>query len=172
MNCTPSRLTATVFAIAMLATTAAAAETDSPAPTRSFGIGFTIGQPSAVDFKWWANDLFGLNAGFGAHYFGAQIGGYVDAEFHVAGWVLGGRAPSRLYLGPSFSVGHAFRNHYYGYVHHGQATTYGAVGAVVGYEVDFWFPLGIFIEVRPEVGVFGHAGAFDFGAHVGARYRF
>lgn len=139
---------------------------------KEFGIGGTIGSPSSIDFKWWASDLFGLNAGVGAHYFGAQVLAYVDFEFNVAHWRLGGRAPARLYIGPSVSIGHAFKDHRYGYKKRNGALTYGGVGAVFGFEVDFWFPLGIFIELRPEVGMFGYAGTFDMGGHVGARYRF
>lgn len=146
----------------------------------ALALGFAVAasaQPRAIGGRL----AYGLEASYqhtvrGADFVEANLGlfgfGAIDAtatyNFMIAQPDWTSRGEWGFYAGPGASLGYGFNNSFH----------IAAVGQV-GLEYTFWFPLQLYVDLRPQFGVAVHDGAhfytgglFGFVPTIGVRYRF
>jgi hypothetical protein len=164
MSQLPRALIGALVGLILLASTAASGK------EHTFGIGIALGEPTAIDFKWRATRLIGLNVGVGAHHFSRNLAIYADLEFAPVHFKVGGGTDGVFYIGPGLQLGIADGDHYYGWRKESGGGTYIGLMMPIGVEFSFSFPLEIFVELRPGIVLVESPGAFDLGGQVGFRY--
>ena len=126
--------------------------------TVSLGLG--LGDPAALDIKFWNDNVSGFDLGLGLEHFDDVFGVYGEYELGLVSFALGNSgARGVFYLGVGGAV--AFTNDY----------TSVAVVIPVGLDFRFDAPVDLFIEARPGIGVV-HRPAFGIGGQIGVRWRF
>lgn len=123
----------------------------------SLGVG--LGDPTAIDVKFWTANSHGLNLGVGVDDFDNRLGVYAEFEFGLVEFMTR-RALGVFYLG----LGGALA------VHANDVD----LAAIVPIGLDFRFriPLDLYVEARPGIDFDGHDPAFGAGAQLGLRYVF
>ncbi len=137
-----------------------AARADTPYQTGVVSLGLGLGDPSALDVKFWTGNGSGFNLGIGLERFDDVLGVYGEYELGLAAFRLGqGGARGVFYLGVGGAVA--------------LTDEHTSVAVVVPIGLDFRFrpPVDLFIEARPGIGVL-HRPAFGIGGQIGVRYRF
>lgn len=122
-------------------------------------LGLGLGDPTALDVKFWTGNYSGFNFGLGLEQFDDIFGVYGEYELGLAAFALGNSgARGAFYIG----VGGALAAH----------SDHSSVAVVIPIGVDFRFrpPVDLFIEARPGVGLI-HRPAFGIGGQLGVRFR-
>jgi len=126
--------------------------------TVSLGIG--LGDPTALDAKFWTGNGSGLDIGLGLEHFDDIFGIYAEYEFGLAAFRLGDNGGRGVfYVGIGGAV--AFKDN-----------DHTSVALIIPIGLDFRLasPIDIFIEARPGAGLV-HRPAFGIGGQIGIRFR-
>ena len=168
-------LTAVLITLAAFAISMNTATAQGP-KGRSFGFGFSLGEPSAVTFRFWESRMNSWDAAIGVSHLGNP---HIHADYL---WHFPDAFNSRivsLYAGVGAVVGLGERGHYVWnkgrkwdnddwYYDEGNVL-FGAKGAFGLNIIPRNSPLEIFIELDPVLGLVPGFG-FDFQGAVGLRF--
>lgn len=145
------------------------------ADARRFGLGFVLGDPTAITAKYWlkADGAVDFGLSFGTGYFLL----YVDYNYHFLR-SIGSRSQFERELSPYVGVGGIFVSPTSDTAGKKYFTDHNSRSAGMGIRIPVgleWLPtsapIGIFLEIAPGIGIFPNTfGFFNFG--IGGRYYF
>lgn len=126
--------------------------------TVSLGLG--LGDPTALDVKFWTGNGSGFDFGLGLEHFDDVFGIYGEYELGLAAFRLGDSGGRGVfYVGLGGAV--AFKDN---------DETSVALIIPIGLDFRLASPVDIFIEARPGAGLV-HRPAFGIGGQLGIRFR-
>jgi len=152
-------------ASSLVSASASEAHAARPMHYSTVSLGLALGDPTAVDLKFWNTEDSGFDLGLGLEDFDDTFGVYGEYEFGLVAFWLGDDARGTFYVG----IGGAVSFHQ----RHKADNDDVQVEAIVPIGLNFRFraPLELFVEGRPGVRL-THNERFGIGGQIGLRYVF
>lgn len=156
-----SLFTVLLVGAALSSSASAQVETSTSMDDGVVSLGLGLGDPSAVDAKFWFTENGGLNIGLGLENLDDLFVVYGEYEFGIVDFEAG-RAHGVFYVGVGGAV--AFLD----------GVDDLGLAAIVPIGLDFRFrrPVDVYLEGRPGIEVIEDAADFAIGAQAGVRYVF